>query len=96
MPLPWFRARHTPCRSRLAGEGGLESGASLSGLFAGKPAPTKMCLCRGFVRDIYLVGAGLPAKAALSLVRVFRASSLASQLLQKRASAVVSCTTYTL
>jgi hypothetical protein len=67
----------------FAGEGGLESGASLSGLFAGKPAPTKMCICRGFVRDIYLVGAGLPAKAALSLVPLYRASSLASQLLQK-------------
>ncbi|MDD2104566.1 hypothetical protein, partial [Pseudomonas putida] len=80
----------------LAGEGGLESGASLSGLFAVKPAPTKTCLCRGFVRDIYLVGAGLPAKAALSLVLLYRASSLASQLLQKRASTMVSCTTYTL
>ncbi|CAI8722439.1 hypothetical protein EMIT0P218_120077 [Pseudomonas sp. IT-P218] len=94
--LPWFRARHIPCRSRLVGEGGLESGAALSGLFAGKPAPTKTCLYHGFVRDIYRVGAGLPAKAALSLVLLYRAASLASQLLQKCASAVVSCATYTL
>ncbi|MEB2626792.1 hypothetical protein, partial [Pseudomonas sp. YuFO8] len=65
-------------------------------VFAGKPAPTKMCLYLGFERDIYLVGAGLPAKAALSLVRVFRASSLASQLLQKCVSTMVSCATFTL
>ena len=29
------------CRSRLAGEGGLEFYVGLEGLFAGKPAPTK-------------------------------------------------------
>ena len=39
----------------LAGEGGLESGASLSGRFAGKPAPTGECVRLGSGMDMYSV-----------------------------------------
>ncbi|CAI8736448.1 hypothetical protein EMIT0P218_130115 [Pseudomonas sp. IT-P218] len=66
------------CRSRLAGEGGLEFCVGLEGPFAGKPAPTKTSWhWPGFV------GAGLPAKAVLNFVLGLRDPSLASQLLQK-------------
>ncbi|WP_459733748.1 hypothetical protein, partial [Pseudomonas sp. MHK4] len=45
-------------------------------VFAGKPAPTKARPCLDLVDDIYLVGAGLPAKAILNIAQVFRAPSL--------------------
>ncbi|PNV97870.1 hypothetical protein C1633_12235, partial [Pseudomonas protegens] len=63
-------------RSRLAGEEGLESCAVLKHAFAGKPAPT------GGWRRETVVGAGLPAKRALSLAQSSSTPSLASQLLR--------------
>ena len=38
-----------PCRSRLAGDGGLEIDAKPTGLIAGKPAPTVECVVHIFV-----------------------------------------------
>ncbi|MEB2519819.1 hypothetical protein SOP85_31060, partial [Pseudomonas sp. YuFO20] len=67
-------ALHRICRSRLAGEGGLEFCVGLEGPFAGKPAPTKTSWhWPGFV------GAGLPAKAVWNFVLGLRDPSLASQ-----------------
>jgi hypothetical protein len=79
-------ALHRTCRSRLAGEGGLEFCVGLAGLFAGKPAPTQTAwYCTGpSWHCTGPVGAGLPAKAVLNFVLGWRASSLASQLLHKQ------------
>jgi hypothetical protein len=49
--LQWFAQDVSPwalrtCTSRLAGDGGLGCYVDLSGLFAGKPAPTMVCAGR--------------------------------------------------
>ncbi|CAI8836519.1 hypothetical protein EMIT0P218_210027 [Pseudomonas sp. IT-P218] len=43
------------CRSRLAGDGVFEHCVDLSGLIAGKPAPTMVCVGRGgaVAADLY-------------------------------------------
>jgi len=74
--------RRIPRRSRLAGEGACGSGARLSGLFAGKPAPTRPWGAYALCNAAYPVGAGLPAKALADQAPASRASSLASQLLR--------------
>ncbi|MDT9646953.1 hypothetical protein F6S12_33330 [Pseudomonas sp. JV245A] len=56
------RENTTRRRSRLAGEEALEPCSTLMDAFAGKPAPTMLCLA---VWDP--VGAGLPAKGPASL-----------------------------
>ncbi|RLO21633.1 hypothetical protein EAG75_21135 [Pseudomonas protegens] len=58
------RENTTRRRSRLAGEEALEPSSALVDAFAGKPAPTTLCLA---VWDS--VGAGLPAKRPSSLAR---------------------------
>ncbi|QEN48903.1 hypothetical protein CLA18_21120 [Pseudomonas protegens] len=73
------RENTTQRRSRLAGERALKSCSALVDAFAGKPAPTTLCLA---VWDP--VGAGLPAKKPLSLAALLWTPSLASQLLQQR------------
>ncbi|OBZ23057.1 hypothetical protein BS643_02555 [Pseudomonas protegens] len=77
-PMPI--ARPVPSRARrswLASESVGWGGARLTGLFAGKPAPT------GRACGMYLaaVGAGLPAKASVGAMQGLRACSPASRLL---------------
>ncbi len=73
-----------PCRSWLASEGGLEPCRANEDAFASKPAPTGSDSHQIPWPARSPVGAGLPAKAALSLAAPMKAPSPASRLLQVR------------